>query len=453
MSKMVFLDTNVYLHYQLFDQINWPKVLKASEVMIVVPPVTIRELNRHKELHPRSQVKERAGTVIRKLQTLFVSGSQAHVRDGVEIRLEDRDPTIDFEAFQLNHDIQDDHLIASIIMLRNEEPGADVILITSDAGLALMAKARRLSIQTTMLPDNLKLTEEPDPNQLHIRELEEKIRALELKIPQLSLTFEDGNNHFTYVLQPPIELTREELAVKLQAIEQQYPKLNHPKLNHQPKEQIGDMPEQLASVAEAVASVNAYYYAIFLPSAEIDRYNTELDKFYQTYAEYVRSDVSFQNLKHRSIKLSLLVANDGTAPAEDVDVFLHFPDVFELKDERGFPKHPIPPDPPAKPRTQMAQLLGLGNGARMILPHLITRKDSILRPPNVSAPNIKRTSGFDVNFHVQRIKHRLQESAEPLYIVFESFERAKSFQISYRMLAANLPSEVTGKLGVVIRKD
>ncbi len=453
MSKVVFLDTNVFLHYQPFDQIHWLKVLNAPEIMIVIPPVTIRELNRHKELHSRSQVKERAGTVIRKLHTLFVSGSPAHVRDGVEMRLEDRDPTIDFEAFQLNHDIQDDQLIASIIMLKNEEPGAEVILITFDAGLTLMAKARRLSISTTMLPDNLKLAEEPDPNQLHIRELEQKIRALELKIPQLSLTFEDGNKHATYVLQPPVELTQEELAIKLQLLEEQYPKQQYPKLNYQPKKQIGNMPEQLASIAEAIASVNAFYYGIFLPSADIDRYNTELDKFYQTYAEYVRSDVSFQNLKHRSIKLSLLVANDGTAPAEDVDVFMHFPDVFELMDERGFPKHPIPPDPPAKPTTQMLQLLGLGNGAQIVLPQLITRKDSILRPPNVSAPNIIRTSGFDVNFHVQRIKHRLQESAEPLYIVFESFERAKSFQISYRMLAANLPNEVTGKLGVVIRKD
>ena len=26
MSKVAFLDTNIYLHYQLFDQIKWPEV-------------------------------------------------------------------------------------------------------------------------------------------------------------------------------------------------------------------------------------------------------------------------------------------------------------------------------------------------------------------------------------------------------------------------------------------
>lgn len=30
MLKVAFLDTNVYLHYQLFDQVNWSEVLKAS---------------------------------------------------------------------------------------------------------------------------------------------------------------------------------------------------------------------------------------------------------------------------------------------------------------------------------------------------------------------------------------------------------------------------------------
>jgi len=77
----------------------------------------------------------------------------------------------------------------------------------------------------------------------------------------------------------------------------------------------------------------------------------------------------------------------------------------------------------------------------------------ILPLPNVSTLNIKPMNSYNVDFHIQRIKHKLQESAEPLYIVFDSFESAQSFQIDYRILAANVPNEVVGKLHVIIEKD
>jgi predicted ribonuclease YlaK len=143
MSKTVFLDTNIYLHYQPFDQINWLNTLKASEVTIIIPPITICELNKHKELHPRLWVKKRAALVIKKLSSLFESESRTQIRDGVEMFLEDRDPAVDFDKWGLKHDIQDDNLMASIIASKDENPESKVVLVTSDAGLALMGKARR----------------------------------------------------------------------------------------------------------------------------------------------------------------------------------------------------------------------------------------------------------------------------------------------------------------------
>jgi len=109
MPKVVFLDTNIYLHYRFFDQIKWPEVLKASEVTIIIPPITLRELNRQKELNTRSRVKQKAGLVLNKLSSLFDKGLSACIRDGVEICLEDRDPKRkDYSQLQLNPDIQDD---------------------------------------------------------------------------------------------------------------------------------------------------------------------------------------------------------------------------------------------------------------------------------------------------------------------------------------------------------
>jgi len=448
MSKVVFLDTNVYLHYQLFDQINWLEVLKASAIVIVIPPVTVRELNKHKELHPRPRVKKRAGTVLRKFFSLFESGSQARLRDGIDVWLEDRDPVIDFAALQLSYEIQDDNLIASIIMFQNEKLEAEVSLVTSDAGLTLMAKAGRQGISTIKLPDNLKLADEPDPYQKRIRELEQELRELKLKVPQLSLTFEDGEQHTTFLLPNPVDLTQEKLESNLERIKQHHPKMK------QRSEQARELPEHLAFMAEAVAGLTASLGSAVLLPEDIDEYNAKLDEFYQAYAEYLQENVQYQNLKRRTVKLVVFVANDGTAPAEDIDMFMHFPDGFKLIGERGFPKSPEPPKPPAKPRTQMQKMLESISGPLVTLPSLAHYiPEPILPLPNVSAPNIKQMNSYNVDFHIQRIKHKLQESAEPLYVVFDSFESAQSFQIDYRILAANVPNEVIGKLHVIIEKD
>lgn len=253
-----------------------------------------------------------------------------------------------------------------------------------------------------------------------------------------------------------LELNEHEITSKEKALEQRYPKIEqqYPKIEQQPK-QIGVFPDYLASMAEAMAKLNVSLGNTLLPE-DIERYNTELDKFYQAYFEYLRRDVWYENLRRRTVKLPIYVANDGTAPAEDVDVFMHFPDGFKLTDEQGLPSVSRPPDPPAKPKTQMQRALESINGSLVSIPPLASYiPDAILSlsQQNVSSPNIRQTGSYDVDFHVQRIKHKLQEPADPLYVIFESFESARSFQIDYRLLAANVPNEVTGQLHVIIKKD
>jgi len=445
MSKVAFLDTNIYLHYQPFDQIVWPEILKASEITILIPPVTIRELNKQKELNHRHRVKRRAGKVLNKLSSLFATDYQASIHYGVKMCLEDRDPIIDFTQLQLNQDIQDDHLIASIIMFRSEKPEADIVLVTSDAGLTLMVKARRHNIPVTQLPSNLKLPEEPDRDQIRIRELEQKVHELELKIPQVSLVFTDGSQHATFILQHRVEMTEDEIVGKIELIKQRYPKMEQ----QPPKSELRG---HLAAIAKAVGDINAYMGNILLPD-DIEKYNTELDEFYQEYSEYLRKGILYENLRRRMVKLSICVANDGTAPGEDIDVFLHFPNGFEIIDEQSYPNPPEPAEPPDEPKTQMQRMISMIRSPEYFSPIMRHIPDGILASQNVSSPTIKKTKSYEVEFHIQRIKHKLQEAADPLYILFESFEAARSFQIDYRLLAANIPKEVTGQLHVIIEKD
>lgn len=44
-----FLDTNVFLHFQRFDTVDWPKVLGAQQVCLMLTTTVMEELNYHKD--------------------------------------------------------------------------------------------------------------------------------------------------------------------------------------------------------------------------------------------------------------------------------------------------------------------------------------------------------------------------------------------------------------------
>ena len=82
---------------------------------------------------------------------------------------------------------------------------------------------------------------------------------------------------------------------------------------------------------------------------EITRYNNQLDKFYLSYEKYLKDSILYENLKRRTIELVILLANDGTAPAEDIDIIMHLPDGFKTLEKGKLPT--LPNAPGASDRT------------------------------------------------------------------------------------------------------
>jgi hypothetical protein len=419
------------LHYQDIGEIDWLKVLQTDAVTIVIPPITIRELNEKKDSHSGKRVKRRAGETLKKLNTLFASASQAQLKAGITIHLEDRDPLIDFRSHQLNQDIQDDHLLASIIMCRDETKDSEIILVTADSGLTLLGKARRLGITTTNLPEEYKLPDEPDPDQEHNRELELENKELKSKIPRLSLTFKDGKQLAEFILSNPVELTQADIDTKIDSLQNSHPKID------------------LQSRSDVPALRSLLIGDVITPE-DISKYNAELDEFYQGYVSHLQNENRFQNLLCRTIELEIQVVNEGNTPADDIDIFIQFPKGLAIVRKEKFPQRPTSPEPPTPPKPPWkmwawpVELPGISS---------LFSNTSNLPPPNVSSPNVmNRTNYYEVNVKVKRIKHGLPETFDTFYATFNSFDDASSFHTDYRIFAANIPTPTTGQLHVIIRK-
>ncbi len=144
---IVIPDSNVFVHYQPFDGLNWTEFIGTS-VRLIVPLVVVEELDRLK----RSQVKkirESSRVALRKFEEFSLATGSVHDIDtkvSVEI-LED-------EKFHIRASTPDDEVLEVAL-----EVGANnirtVIVVTGD--LNMMVKARVLGISVKKVPSEWEL--------------------------------------------------------------------------------------------------------------------------------------------------------------------------------------------------------------------------------------------------------------------------------------------------------
>src|SRR5438270_12693197 len=109
-----FIDTNIFLHYQPFDQIKWTEILGSDNVVLVATPVVIRELDKHKDQHRISAIRDRARAALKKIEQIVLEDATAGLPEGVGLKYAE-EPTIDFQQYGLRVETNDDHLIASCL--------------------------------------------------------------------------------------------------------------------------------------------------------------------------------------------------------------------------------------------------------------------------------------------------------------------------------------------------
>jgi hypothetical protein len=296
------------------------------------------------------------------------------------------------------------------------------------------------------LPEEYKLPSALDAVEKERRQLQRRVQQLENRFPKLKLAFANEADRFNATVLHPFTMAEEDIqryAAKIKAKygKQPMPSVSEPQQDYPPLSGL----TKLQSLARTFDHFGK-------PSAEaIKRYNDELETFYDEYETYLRERYASANLQRRTIRLDLYLFNEGTAPAEDIDAFLHFPDGFDLYYEGDKPQAPEVPDPPRLPRIG-SEILEYSSIARDFS---YTNRQPTYLPTqsNVSAPDIKRGNSYDVSYEVQRLKQHMNEPLDSLFVVFRSFEDTASFNIDYRINAADLPDEATGTLNIVVTRS
>lgn len=432
----VLLDTMVYLHYRTVEHLNLLTTLGVNNCTILIPRITMQELDIHKNTHQNPKIRERAR---KRLLTIRQWIDKGEACPGLKVEFGSYRPNIDFKVYGLDGQWNDDQLIATIIHLKMENPDRRVVLLTQDTGMLLTAK--HLGIESVTVADAYRLPDEADPIAKENQDLKNELLRMKTAQPVLLVRLKgmtDDIDHATFELAEPSRGTPFNKDAFLAKLRDGMPEIY-------PTPSAGKVTSPLA-----VQRALAIAFEDRIPKSEYDRYNREREVYFREMSDFVDRRAAYRTQVDRMLLLELEMRNTGFVPAEDVDIALHFPDGFELYPQDDLPRQPQEPDPPAPPQTDLHKLMaGIG---------INTNFDRTAYFPRLSALgpadpfSLKKTNSYDLTDHVSRLKHGCNHEIRRLCLVFPSYEVAKSFSIEYRLAAANLPTPASGELHIVVKK-
>jgi rRNA-processing protein FCF1 len=140
LGRICVLDTNVLLHYRLFDQINWPERLSVPAVRLIIPLVVVDELD-EKKYARRAEFWDRARQVLGLIDRFAdqAPDGYATVRDNVTVEV------LPDEEGHLRA-LSNDQEILERCELMVQVTGQQVTLVTGDSGARINARSRGIEV-------------------------------------------------------------------------------------------------------------------------------------------------------------------------------------------------------------------------------------------------------------------------------------------------------------------
>lgn len=435
MQVHAFPDTNYFIQYKALDQIDWCKLLAADSVILQITPAVLGELNHKKDYSSSRRQQNRAGSALSLLRS--IDRGEAKLSAGVEVEfISHHADDATFSSHRLTRLDSDDSILAAAVEHALNTPTANVYVITGDFGVEIRAR-RLLKIKPFCMPDDCKLPAEPDAEAEEIKRLKKQVAELQNTIPNLRLSFA-GKDFYTLTYLEPMSSRLLQTCEEMLATAQQ----DHPKM-----EKKKNLETPVDNLMAQIAGLNA------LDPKDIADYNKKVDDYYDSLSRYHDKLQCHLSFLQNTAKLNISIQNDGTTPADQIEVELHFPDGFLLYTEAELHEPPREPKPPKKPRTTLESLSDMQN-IGFPSPYFPIYEPNTLNLPfsNVSLLSKKHGNSYTVKFRVAKLKHHTSEPLDQLFVSYAGDAANRSFQIRYKLLADNLPAPVSGTLNLIDEK-
>ena len=405
MKVFAFIDTNVLLHYRFVRDVDWAAALDEPEVVLVLAPVVLSELDNHKWSGSRGE-KARAKRVLKAIDEIELAAEAIGIGKGVSVMGIGHEPAeAVFARYRLQGGVNDDRLLASLLAFC-EERGSNhrVLLVTADAGLRVKARGQRIEVIAPA--DDLAIDDEPDETERRLSAANLELAAYKSAAPDLRLTIEGEP-----FIECKVHLVRE------------FDTQTRARLSAEWRSRYLLEQVRLPGLPRLPGSISA-------EDAEIDLVFGEYEKYLEAWPYIV-------NQYRRSLELKFVLKNSGTAPADDVHLNL-----WTEADGVWLEELLDLPTPPAMPkRRDLLNNLGLPRQMPYVDPSMFRVGDS-------NGPNVSEAEPKCVEYWEKRVTHHVPRELSPVYFQFTADETVGSFSINYRLVAANIREPQKGTVHV-----
>lgn len=438
--RIVFPDTNLFLHFPPMREIDWLKLANAKSVELVICMTVINELDAKKS---DSRLSARAVRAIREIRE--ARNSSGYVRDGVTLSIFNREiRNADF-AESLSPDNADDRIVHFAKIYVNEYPDASIAIATGDMGMELRAEAGGASV--IVMGQELRLENPQDELSKKYREAITELNSLKNRLPKLSVgtSLPEGTFSIPHAVSFNIEAANAiDCAAEMASIRRRYPKYSKPNKSGPPDYQ------SVMSSLEILRGTVA--------EEEWKEYNSKLERFYGQYEKHLDLVKKVKEIRGRAFAFDLWLSNDGNSLASDIDVQISFPEnhrVFEKgsKQARLVESLPEPPDPPEQPKP--SRFLDIHSNWY----YPLTRLEMIPRTSDIASilrnsrydewsPEVNVTDGQNSLIHIRlgKLKHGDSIRLGSFLVVLPTEVGIKSFRAKYVVSSSDLPSKMEGDL-------
>lgn len=411
-SVYCFPDTNVFLHFTFFPEVDWPSKLQCDRVCLVVSAPVLRELEKYKNDRTSERRRNRSRRVLKELEQLTADwkpGDAITVRRDTDLSLDVTAPDMGAHIGTLDPVLEDDRILAHILNWKSDHPEADVLLLSDDRGMRL--KARTLDIDLLVPPEELRLQDEPTATERELTVLQREVANLRSKVPVLDLQFKrsDGRqSDFVFPYRPLHKLS---------------------------DDQVSAMVEKRRDELIRKSQARGLFKYRF-PHEE-----REIENYLPRYRSYVIGMAKYLSFAASLIEAPFTVLNSGSVPAEDVVVEVEFPSGFHVFTEDDFPEQPLEPAPPP-----------IGTSRTPLWPEgrFIEHK---IGPAPTPDSDWEVNQSRHASYTLPKVIHNVPEDLDPIVVRVPVCTQPTSFQIPYIVHAGNLPRPAAGELALHVEPE
>ena len=417
--KYLVLDTNVYLHYKDFEQIDWRTLFK-DEVTICVPQRVFEEIDKHKDQN-KGKIQRKAKRLSARFSEIFLKGTTACV----SVEVLNHPLATAFDDPQFHKEISDDWIILSALQCAHDKDS--LIIVSGDNGILLKAKMHDLGY--FLMPDDLLLTEEASEEEKEIRQLRQQLAKYETRCPDPKVEFE-GKMPLLTIEKPQFINVKEHLAqyeIELK--------------NSHPYRPLTGVPRN-SDISYLLGSITQQVYSTL---EQRQKYNKELDDYFEKKLRLKELQLDKKFMEQRFYKLSFILANVGTASLGDTTIFVNFPPEVKLYSKKS--KVIVRVDNPSEPilKNNLTTI-----GASLVAPQY-GYKDKTEDIEIWSAKNALDHQEIKYFFH--RLTHGMCISLENDEDIYIDLAQCGNFAISWTVIDSELIDSVKGELHVVIKES